>query len=116
MLNSEVRIAELLIDSGFVADIDVYQQIAAYLAANGTYCLPFRIGDDAWTIEDGDLGDGRIYEIGLGNNSDGDLNAFFMADTGWSFELQDIGKTVFHTEEEAEAALKAEGATDDGKE
>lgn len=115
MLNSEVRIAELLIDSGFVADVNVFQQIAAYLVAKGTYCLPFKIGDDAWSIEDGYVGGSRIYGIELGNNCVGQLNAFFMTDDNWTFELRDIGKTVFHTEEEAEAALK-KGEPEDGAE
>ena len=77
--------------------------IAEYLIANGVIVPPCKVGDTVWHKEEGYLLDSYkikfIYNDMAASNISRDL----------LFSVEDIGKTVFLTKEEAEEKLKELG-------
>ena len=69
------------------------------------------IGSMLYIIEDGEIVEDSLCEALVGMGSNGEINIFYTTLSDQiSFEQADIGKTVFLTREEAEAALKGGGA------
>lgn len=98
-----------LIQKMYDRSLGTYGGMADFLLANGVVVLPCRIGD---TVYD-------IYEAF--HNGEGDVRALKVTDThihldrrnkawiiicGYYFAIDDFGKTVFLTREEAEKALE----------
>ena len=66
------------------------------------------IGNILYIIEDGEIIEDSLCEALIGMESNGKINVFYTTLSDQiSFEQADIGKTVFLTYEEAEAALEA---------
>lgn len=66
------------------------------------------IGSMLYIIEDGEIVEDSLCEALVGMGSNGEINIFHTTLSDQiSFEQADIGKTVFLTREEAEAALEA---------
>ena len=110
-----------------------FESVADHLLANGVIVPPCKVGDKLYAISDKRIAECTCEEISIHNeisiiadfNCDYDCNGCpFNAwkqdfHTGeyecggeygtWFFSLEDFGKTVFLTREEAEAKLK-EGA------
>lgn len=85
-----------------------YEKLADYLLDNGVIVLPARIGQTVWIIDEYEILEDVVYEIGYGTTRYGDIRWLFLVeDSGMDFYDSDIGKTVFTTSEAAEAALKA---------
>ena len=116
------RLIELIGNLPFSAEYEKYnssewaEQFADYLLANGVIVLPCKVGDvvyfanesyhDAAEIDGIQIDENGIsftwvqYEVGV------DITELW--DEG-DFDLEDIGKTVFLTKEEAEKALERSG-------
>lgn len=61
-----------------------------------------------YIIEDGDIYEDALYETVVGMSENGKMNVVYTTLSDQiTFEQADIGKTVFLTREEAEAALEA---------
>ncbi len=60
-----------------------------------------------YIIEDGEIYEDSLYEGIVGMSERGEMNVIYGTIDALSFEQNDIGKTVFLTHEEAEAALEA---------
>lgn len=69
--------------------------------------LPCKLHESIFYLEDGKLFDDEPYEVSLGQKS-GEWNdsLMFECQYGFGFFGEDVGKTVFLTREEAEAALR----------
>lgn len=66
------------------------------------------IGSMLYIIEDGEIVEDSLCEALVGMGSNGEINICYTTLSDQvSFEQADIGKTVFLTREEAEAALEA---------
>lgn len=66
------------------------------------------IGSMLYIIEEGEIVEDLLCEALIGMESNGEINIFYTTLSDQiSFEQADIGKTVFLTREEAEAALEA---------
>ena len=66
------------------------------------------IGSMLYIIEEGEIVEDSLCEALIGMASNGEINIFYTTLSDQiSFEQADIGKTVFLTREEAEAALEA---------
>mgnify|MGYP006922127108 FL=1 len=72
--------------------------------------LPCKLHESIFYLEDGELFDDEPYEVSLGQKS-GEWNdsLMFECQYGFGFFGEDVGKTVFLTRAEAEAALKERG-------
>ena len=82
------------------------EMVASHLIANGVTGLPCKIGDEFWT----DLvGITKVKCSMLTQKADGSWKGRFSIDNGWgssvNVSLDEIGKTLFKTKEEAEANL-----------
>ena len=64
-----------------------------------------------YVIKDGEIYDDFVTGVCIGTDSNGELCCLYEAYDGSDFYADDIGKTVFLTEEEAEAALKKREGT-----
>lgn len=70
--------------------------------------LPQSIKSMLYIIEEGEIVEDSLCETLIGMESNGEINIFYTTLSDQiSFEQADIGKTVFLTHEEAEAALEA---------
>lgn len=67
--------------------------------------LPCKVGDTVYALDEVMEVD-VVHEINFGRTSNGDLRLLFLCEMGVSFYDNDVGKTVFLSREEAEAALK----------
>lgn len=66
------------------------------------------IGSMLYIVEEGEIVEDSLCEALVGMESNGEINIFYTTLSDQiSFEQADIGKTVFLTHEEAEAALEA---------
>lgn len=66
------------------------------------------IGSMLYIVEEGEIVEDSLCEALVGMGSNGEINIFYTTLSDQiSFEQADIGKTVFLTHEEAEAALEA---------
>lgn len=74
---------------------------ADYLLENGVIVSPCKVGDVVYDIHNGKVFGGKISSFTIFNDHIG-----YMATGGRYFWVEDIGKTVFLTKEEAEQALK----------
>ena len=105
------RLVDLL-DEAFLECDDNYgrpntEQVAEHLLNNGVIAPPCKVGDTVYSIVDGitQVFEGRVYAIEI--TEFGTVYRFTRKGyyTGGCTE-EAIGKTVFLTREEAEAALK----------
>lgn len=106
------RLIELMSTAGWniFSDAQAKEQLADYLLDNGVIVLPYKIDTTIWTNEpfkDGVVRDGDIiaFEVMRGGASEIIVN-FDPEPLTASFLIEDVGKTVFFTREEAENALK----------
>ena len=80
--------------------------IADGLIAHGVTVLPCKIGDEFWTDW---VGITKVKCSMLTQKADGSWKGRFSIDNGWgssvNVSLDEIGKTLFKTKEEAEANL-----------
>lgn len=96
-----------------------YEEFADYLLASGVVVPPCKVGDvvytnfamQGWYYRDKDRPySAKIVFMGLNNSEEmggGLINVLFKKNGNMmQFRFSDIGKTVFHTREEAEKALK----------
>lgn len=87
---------------------DTFSDIADYLLDNGVIVLPAHIGQTVWIIDEYEVLEDVVYEIGYGTIQSGDMEWLFLVeDSGMDFYDSDIGETVFLAYEAAEEALKA---------
>ncbi len=86
---------------------------ADHLLANGVIVPPCKVGDIVYMVTPG----GRIHEkkvlgsasvVGLNLRDEIWMKHSFTCESALVFNVDDIGKTVFLTREEAEQALKGE--------
>ena len=79
---------------------------ADFMMANGVTVLPCKIGDEFWTDW---VGITKVKCSMLTQKADGSWKGRFSIDNGWgssvNVSLDEIGKTLFKTKEEAEANL-----------
>ena len=94
--------------------IDRLRELAEADKAGRLVMLPVRpvltqsIGSMLYIIEEGEIVEDLLCEALIGMESNGEINIFYTTLSDQiSFEQADIGKTVFLTREEAEAALEA---------
>ena len=82
------------------------ERLADHLIANGVTVLPCKIGDEFWTDW---VGITKVKCSMLTQKADGSWKGRFSVDNGWgssvNVSLDEIGKTLFKTKEEAEANL-----------
>lgn len=99
------KLIELLRD--WEADIadTTFDRIADHLLANGVIVLPCKVGDTVWDISKGRVIELKIMHIEVYENG---IVLQYGRDECEVFPTRFIGKTVFLTREEAEAALKEE--------
>lgn len=95
-------------------DVDRMKELSEADKAGRLVVLPVRpvltqsIGSMLYIIEDGEIVEDSLCEALVGMGSNGEINIFHTTLSDQiSFEQADIGKTVFLTREEAEAALEA---------
>lgn len=106
------RLIELIQDSVNGCARNWAEIIADYLLANGVIMLPCKVGDTVYDI--GDFFDGTPYPEMYEYKADyitlwekyPDRNEIYFSIDGMDYALDDFGKTVFLTQEEAEQALK----------
>ena len=67
--------------------------------------LPCKVGDTVYVIENNEIIEDFVDQIGIGYYCDGE-NIYQMDGIKTDWYFSDIGKTVFLTREEAERALK----------
>ena len=79
--------------------------IADYLIANGVICLPCKVGQQLWFVENGKVKCSTVDRLIYEELSTDDI---FTRIEGYGFSVffEDIGKIVFLTREEAENALE----------
>ena len=94
------------------------EQVADYLIANGVIPLPCKVGDTVYHFAEvfGTIFPYFVEDIHISYWGDNGQNALYTFEANYhyedvlidcvDFELDDIGKTVFLTREEAEKALK----------
>ena len=86
---------------------------ADYLLANGVFVVPHTVDSPIWTSEpfaDGEMRQGYITAVVFGNREEGIWSywaSFAGLPVSYEFIEDDIGKAVFLTREDAEAALAA---------
>ena len=88
-------------------------EMADYLLESGVIVLPVKIGDTvytnipgSWWLRDGDLPcKARVAYIGIDGSTDYMNIVYEKNSDTLTFDLDDIGKTVFLTREAAEKAL-----------
>lgn len=89
---------------GVNKDSHYTENLADYLLANGVIVPPVKVGQSIYRISINGkeiYGDWRIIELIVYEDEMG-----FLDDSDNWIDFEDIGKTVFLTKEEAEAALK----------
>ncbi len=87
---------------------DTYTAIADHLLDNGVIVLPAYIGQTVWIVDEYEVLEDVVYEIGHGTTQSGEIKWLFLVeDSSMDFYDSDIGKTVFLTREAAEEAMKA---------
>ena len=91
------------------------EKFADHLLANGVIVPPCKVGDWVWYVRDGKINKAKIEESIYSASKHGyfsedwRFHAYnFSKKEEITFWLDDIGKTVFLTKEEAEAELKKE--------
>ena len=100
------RLIELMSDFYYVIESitrDDIEDIADKLLANGVIVPPCKVGDVVWFVCFGEIYPHTIRRIEttkFGN---------FACSSSMSFNLENFGKTVFLTKEEAQQALKGGG-------
>ena len=77
------------------------EYLADYLLANGVSVPPCKVGDVVYDIHNGKIFGGKVVVVYMF-----DTYMSFIAEGGRYFREDEIGKTVFLTEEEAEQVLK----------
>ena len=108
--------AKIIIESAFSDDTSKAERIWELLKADKDgrlVVLPVKpvltptISSMLYIIEDGEIYEDSLYEGIVGMSERGETNVIYGTIDALSFEQNDIGKTVFLTREEAEAALEA---------
>lgn len=106
--------SDLCTTIGECGGIDRLRELAEADKAGRLVMLPVRpvltqsIGSMLYIIEEGEIVEDLLCEALIGMESNGEINIFYTTLSDQiSFEQADIGKTVFLTHEEAEAALEA---------
>lgn len=100
------KLIELLIKYGVTWYTD---KLADYLLQNGVVLLPCELGDTVWYITNNKCKDVKIENIHQWVSGHWKFDGFHGVGQyreGYEFDLNDFGKTVFLTKEEAEKALK----------
>ncbi len=100
------KLIELLGQVQYLGGLE--EKVADHLLANGVIVLPCKVGDTVWRISKSPYLLRGMKVLGCSGWRDGWR---FLTDEGGQFSIThfeeaDIGKTVFLTREEAEAALK----------
>ena len=107
--------AKVIIESAFSDDTSKAERIRELLKADKegrVVVLPVKpvltptISSMLYIIEDGEIYEDSLYEGIVGMSERGEMNVIYGTIDALSFEQNDIGKTVFLTCEEAEAALE----------
>ena len=108
--------AKVIIESAFSDDTSKAERIRELLKADKDgrlVVLPVKpaltptISSMLYIIEDEEIYEDSLYEGIVGMSERGEMNVIYGTIDALSFEQNDIGKTVFLTREEAEAALEA---------
>jgi hypothetical protein len=111
------RLIELIKDAekAFPKDkpvLDIEEFVAAHLIANGVIVPPCKVGDTVYYIEGAYYNSKRqtvrpikVTEISWKCDRSGRDLGFALIANGTRYKFSSIGKTVFLTKEEAEAAL-----------
>jgi hypothetical protein len=82
---------------------DAIDDIADYLLANGVVVTPCKVGDTVWFIRNGKIIETTVDKIVLKHRG---LHLKLSCNGMYETSCNSIGKTVFLSREEAEAALK----------
>ena len=107
------RLIELIAESAIKGDYTYIPDVADHLLANGVIAPPCKVGDTVYVIIDMDNPARRMLECKVIRILVEETSIHFQYQTFkkflyryGSFNIDDIGKTVFLTREEAEKALK----------
>lgn len=108
------KLIELIGYNGTVLTEGDYDALADHLLANGVIVLPCKVGDTVWVINRhlNAVFENTVIGLHCGHSSDlkNNIKTRWVGERGnesirmWSF--RQIGRYVFFTREEAEAALK----------
>lgn len=114
------RLIELLRKSGASFENALLEEIAYYLLANGVSVPPCKVGQKVWCISN--------YPDGYTEPMEYQITILSMSENYYSFAMETkdgvydhycskdkVGKWVFFTREEAEAALAERRKEDEGK-
>ena len=115
LLNSKISHL-VLTDTDFVWTCERINDLADYLLANGVIVPPVAVGDVVYYIKGGYYRDPKycevsrpcmVVEVSLKLQRGGErVMRGFITDNGTRYNFDSIGKTVFLSREEAEAALE----------
>lgn len=95
------RLIKLLYESGASFENTLPEEIVDYLLLNGVIVLPVKIGDTIYHLfSKQGIVPRRVKRIQLGSYG------LMLVDKNGPFNINEIGKTIFLTYEEAEKALK----------
>lgn len=111
------RLIELLREAydDYICDDTAQQRekLADCLLGNGVVVLPCKVGETVWRITGNDCKDVTIESIHQWSSGHWKFDGFHGEGkyrVGYEFDLNNFGKTVFLTREEAERALKTSKA------
>ena len=101
------RLIELIKDAekAFPKDkpvLDIEEFVADHLLANGVIVPPCKVGDWVYMLRNGEIHRNHICQVHISQTY---AQTFFSC-YGEKFGVEQIGKTVFLTKEEAEKALE----------
>lgn len=97
-------------NNGWVDEVTA-EKFADYLLANNVIILPCKVGDTIYGITIGGVSNLKIEQIHCWSNGMWKFNCWGGKGkyrVGYEFSIDDFGKTVFLSKEEAEQALKEE--------
>ena len=97
------RLIGLIIGSSeYICDsAALIERLADHLLANGVIVLPCKVGDWVYMLRNGEIHRNHICQVHISQTY---AQTFFSC-YGEKFGVEQIGKTVFLTKEEAEKAL-----------
>ena len=88
-----------------------------HLIENGVVCLPCKVGDTVYYLDGMTLVETKVHCISFGGRystySQGQIHTYDSDKDNITVKIEQFGKTVFLTREEAEQKLK--GGVDNGK-
>ena len=106
------RLIELMYKTNEVfANVDCTEEeaivlLADYLLENGVIVPPVKVGQILYVIESGAIYEAKVKDYKYCSNSNNGVHWHIIFEELFAMSEAHIGKSVFYTREEAEAALK----------